>query len=297
MSGRTTPLETTHLWTRLSSLKWEDVWVERLRFAGEQNLVIRRFPASRSIRIDLYTDKKTAGDLVKTFGGSSRVFDPARWTPPSPLHKNPLRIASALRIQSDPERFRAERETGRGRDLLIPTGLAFGTGDHATTAGCLRLLVEKSKGHSGDAWSLLDLGCGSGILALAAELLGASRVLGIDFDDTCVRVSKENSALNNLRRSKFRKADVLRWKPPGTWDIVAANLYSTILTAAAGTITDAVAPGGCLILSGILAVEENALRDCFGRLGLLHERTLGRGKWAAMLFIKPKKPATGRKRV
>ena len=76
--------------------------------------------------------------------------------------------------------------------------------------------------------------------------------------------------------------------PPGTWDVVAANLYSTILTAAANRIVGAVAEGGILILSGILSVEESALLSCFVKLGLRHRETLGRGKWAAMLFSKPR---------
>ena len=164
--------------------------------------------------------------------------------------------------------------------------MAFGTGDHATTARCLRLLAEAAKPLRGKPWSLLDLGCGSGILALAAERLGATQVLGCDFDARCVRISGENAAANNLPRSRFVKADVLHWKPPGKspWDIVTANLYSTILTAAAPMIAGTIKPGGVLILSGILAVEEKAILKTFSALGLRHRKTLKRGKWAAVMF-------------
>lgn len=283
----------THLWSRLSSVKWEDAWVERLRLAGEQNLVIRKFPASRSIRLDLYTDAKTAKTVQKAFGGSIRPFDSSKWTPPAPKKTAPLRVGGALRIYGDEERFLEERETGRGKGLFIPSGLAFGTGDHATTARCLQLLVDAAKPLEGSDWSLLDLGCGSGILALAGELLGACRVLGCDFDERCVRTAKENEQLNALSKSRFVKADVLRWSPPksagspAAYDIVAANLYSTILTAAAPMIVEAVKPGGVLILSGILSVEEAALKKTFA--SLRHEKTLRRGKWSAMMFRKKKK--------
>lgn len=282
----------THLWSRLSSVKWEDAWVERLRFAGEQNLVIRKFPASRSIRLDLYTDAKTAKTVQKAFGGSVRPFDLANWTPPAPRKTAPLRIGGALRIYGDEQRFAKERHSGRGQALFLPSGLAFGTGDHATTARCLQLLAEASKPLAGKEWSLLDLGCGSGILALAGELLGARRILGCDFDERCVRTSKENADLNGLSHSRFVKADVLRWTPPksggkpATYDIVAANLYSTILTAAAPMIVEAVKPGGVLILSGILSVEEPALKKTFANLR--HQETLRRGKWSAMMFRKKK---------
>lgn len=280
----------THLWSRLSSVKWEDAWVERLRFAGEQNLVIRKFPASRSIRLDLYTDAKTAKTVQKAFGGSVRPFDSSKWTPPAPKKTTPLRVSGALRVYGDEERFAKERISGRGQALLIPSGLAFGTGDHATTARCLQLLVEASKPLAGKEWSLLDLGCGSGILALAGELLGARRILGCDFDERCVKTSKENAALNDLPRSRFVKADVLRWKPPQSagkparYDIVAANLYSTILTAAAPMIIETIRPGGVLILSGILSVEESALKKTFS--ALRHQDTLRRSKWSAMMFRK-----------
>jgi len=279
----------THLWSRISSVKWEDAWVERLRFAGEQNLVIKKFPASRSIRLDLYTDASTVKKVKKAFGGSVRPFNLATWQPPAPKKTSPLRIGGVLRIYGNKDRFSQEHGIGRGLPLLIPSGMAFGTGDHATTARCLQLLEESSAPlrASGKPWSLLDLGCGSGILALAGEKLGARKVLGCDFDAACVRISKENARLNKLALSRFLKADVLKWKARelgGAYDIVTANLYSTILTAAAPMIIKAIKSGGTLILSGILAVEEKAILKTFS--SLLHVKTLKRGKWAAVMMKK-----------
>ena len=279
----------THLWTRLSSEKWEDTWVERLRFAGERSLVIKKFPASRSIRLDLYTNDSIAGKLKRAFGGTIRPFDAAGWQPPASRFHDPLRIAGELRIYRDKKLFLKECTVGKGKPLLIPSGMAFGTGDHATTARCLQLLVEASAllRTAGVKWSLLDLGCGSGILALAAELLGAKKILGVDFDEQCVRISRENAFFNKLPHSSFRKADVLRWQPPGrpgAYDIVAANLYSTILTASAPMIVGAITPGGRLILSGILAEEEAVIVKTFTHLGLAHLKTARRGKWAAVMM-------------
>ena len=278
----------THLWSRLSSIKWEDAWVERLRFAGEQNLVIKKFPASRSIKLDLYTNASTGKKVKAAFGGTLRPFDAAGWQPPASKIADPLRISGVLRIYRDKKLFAKERSAGKGIPLLIPSGMAFGTGDHATTARCLQLLVEAVDplSASGKPWSVLDLGCGSGILALAAETLGAQKVLGCDFDAACVRISKENAQLNKLRRSRFLKADVLHWKAPGSYNIVAANLYSTILTAASPMILKSIKPNGILILSGILAVEEKALLKTFA--SLRHLKTLKRGKWAAVMMKKTK---------
>ncbi len=279
----------THLWTRLSSVKWEDAWVERLRFAGEQNLVIKKFPASRSIKLDLYTDTANGKKLIKAFGGTLRLFDAKGWQPPASQIIDPLRISGMLRIYRDKALFTKERVSGKGLPLLIPSGMAFGTGDHATTTRCLQLLVEASAPLRavGKPWSLLDLGCGSGILALAAETLGAGKVLGCDFDPACVRISKENAKLNKLPASRFLKADVLQWKARemgGSYDIITANLYSTILTAAAPMILKAIKPDGILILSGILAVEEKAILNTFSVLNPI--KTLKRGKWAAVMLKK-----------
>jgi len=279
----------THLWTRLSSVKWEDAWVERLRFAGEQNLVIKKFPASRSIKLDLYTDAANGKKLIKAFGGTLRLFDAKGWQPPASQIIDPLRISGMLRIYRDKALFTKERVSGKGLPLLIPSGMAFGTGDHATTTRCLQLLVEASAPLRavGKPWSLLDLGCGSGILALAAETLGAGKVLGCDFDPACVRISKENAKLNKLPASRFLKADVLQWKARemgGSYDIITANLYSTILTAAAPMILKAIKPDGILILSGILAVEKKAILKTFSVLNPI--KTLKRGKWAAVMLKK-----------
>jgi ribosomal protein L11 methyltransferase len=276
----------THLWSRLSSVKWEDAWVERLRFAGEQNLVIKKFPASRSIKLDLYTNASTGKKVKAAFGGTLRPFDAAGWQPPASKIADPLRISGVLRIYRDKKLYAQERSAGKGLPLLIPSGMAFGTGDHATTARCLQLLVEAVDPlrASGKPWSVLDLGCGSGILALAAETLGAQKVLGCDFDAACVRISKENAQLNKLPRSRFLKADVLHWMAPGSYNIVAANLYSTILTAASPMIVHAIKPNGILILSGILAVEEKPILKTFASLH--HIKTLKRGKWAAVMMRK-----------
>jgi len=160
--------------------------------------------------------------------------------------------------------------------------MAFGTGDHATTSSCLRLLSNITKPFSPNKWSLLDLGTGSGVLALAGELLGAQKILGVDFDERCVSIAKENALANQCTRSRFRHADLLQWKPPGTWDLITANIYSSVLTTVAPKIVAALAPYGHLILSGILVVEREEILSIFLPLGLKKMTVLTRGKWCAM---------------
>lgn len=279
----------THLWTRLTSARWEDAWIERLRFAGEENLVIKAFPASRTLRLDVYTTKTISKKLVESFGGSVRPFNMASWKPPQTARQKPLCIAGSLRLHNDRSVFLADKNkssTRKSYPLLIPADMAFGTGEHATTNTCLRLLSATAKTFTPNTWSLLDLGTGSGILALAGELLGAKKILGIDFDPRCISIAKENTTANSLSLARFRHADILRWKPPGRWNVVLANIYSSVLSSVAPKIVNSIADDGHLILSGILAVEEKELINIFENLGMKKERAIIRGKWCAIHFKK-----------
>ncbi len=277
----------THLWTRLTSKQHEDAWVERLRFAGPENLVMKTFPASRTLRLQVYTNAATSKKLVKLFGGSVRPFRLATWKPPEIKRQKPIIIAGGLRLHNDRKLFLEDRKKKKGYSLLIPAEMAFGTGEHATTRSCLRILSEMREVFSLQNSSFLDLGMGSGILALAAELFGAEKILGVDFDQRCVKVAQSNAKANQLSKSKWQQADLLKWKIPGAWDVIAANIYSSVLTAAASKIVKALKPEGSLILSGIFAQEIPQIEKCFADLGLKKKRVIIQGKWGAIYFKKP----------
>ena len=272
----------SHLWTRLSSKHHEDAWVERLLFAGPENLVIKAFPASRTLRLQIYTNEALSKRLVKLFGGSVRPFRMATWKPPEIKRSIPLKIAGGLRLHNDRELFLEDRKKKTGHPLLIPAEMAFGTGEHATTRSCLRILSGIASEVPQKNWSFLDLGTGSGILALAAELFGAQKILGIDFDQRCVKVSRANAKANQLLKTKWEHADLLQWKIPGTWHVIAANIYSSVLSVAAPKIVKALAPQGHLILSGILACEISEVEKLFCDLGLKKVRVIIQGKWGAL---------------
>ncbi len=281
----------THLWSRLTTARWEDAWVERLRCAGPEALVIKAFPASQTLRLQVYTTKSMASRLQKVFGGSVRPFNMSTWTPPPSTRKAPIKIAGCLRVYNDRKNFFQDQKKiplQKSHALFIPAGMAFGTGDHATTHSCLRLLAKITTTLTAP-WSLLDLGTGSGVLALAGEFLGAEKILGIDFDENCVRIAKENAEANNLFLSQFQHADILKWKPPGKWNVVAANIYSSVLTTVAPKIVAAIKADGSLILSGLLAVEHSQIETIFIGLGMKKIGAITRGKWCALHFQKKKK--------
>src|SRR5438093_7002246 len=122
--------------------------------------------------------------------------------------------------------------------LVIPAGAAFGTGEHTTTAMSLRLLERCTRFWGAQAGSpgspepektLLDLGTGSGILALAAARFGAKKVIAIDHDPVAIATAKENARRNKIDNIDFRIADVRQWNFPKQVDIITANLFGELL--------------------------------------------------------------------
>lgn len=148
-------------------------------------------------------------------------------------------------------------------NLLLDPGLAFGTGTHPTTALCLGRLDNLSPA----GWTVVDYGCGSGILALAALKLGAAECLGVDNDPQALAASRENAARNNIADARLALAlpgDV----DPGAWsrraDLVIANILAGPLRDLSDTLLDFLRPGGTLLLSGLLQSQAAALCEHYG---------------------------------
>ena len=266
-------------WRKLTSAKWEDAWLERLRFVGPTRLAVLRLPRLKSLRIEAYAlTRKEADGLVRQFGGQIREIKDKLIS--EPVARKPLAIRDRLWVVDSVETARTLH--GSRPVLIVPAAMAFGTGDHATTASCLRLLCDVAAAQK-VPWDFLDLGTGSGILAIAARKLGARKVEGCDFDPHAVRTAKANVALNAAGPISMRKTDVLDWTPPRTWDVVGANLFSQILINAADTIAATVRPGGTLILSGILSIQEKEVVAAFKKRGFVFQKAVRKGKWVSLL--------------
>jgi ribosomal protein L11 methyltransferase len=271
------------VWRKISSEKWLDSWQERLAFLGWERLVSTQIASSRRVRLEIFDiTVPESALLVKRFGGEIRDLhrSTADWVR-SVVLKKPISIRGRLRIVND------EPSPGAIRDLntlYIPPNLAFGTGEHATTAGCLRLLVDIAP-KTGD-WEFLDAGTGTGILAIAASRLGAKRVLGFDFDATAIRVAKTNALLNKAAALKLFRADVLKHRPEGSFDLVAANLYGDLFLKAATNLWPAIKPRGRLIISGLMRDQVEQVSKKIYELGGQIELKRTRGKWVTMLAKK-----------
>ena len=168
------------------------------------------------------------------------------------------------------------------RSIVIPAEAAFGTGEHATTAMCVRLLERVAQKRDSD-WTMLDAGTGTGLLAIAGSCLGAKRVLAIDNDPLACSIARRNARKNRANRIEFRTADILKAKPAGKLDLITANLFSELLIAAIPGWSRHLAPEGCLILSGILTTQETGVVRALRQQGFTCSQTRRRGKWVALL--------------
>ena len=170
--------------------------------------------------------------------------------------------------------------------LILEPGLTFGTGSHATTRLCLTALEKLA----GPGQRVLDLGCGSGILSIAALKLGADSALAVDIDDKCLDVAYENAAMNGIGRDRYTVLagdiltdEALKARIGGGYDIVLANIVSDVIIALAPAVRALLKEGGHFLCSGIIddRAEEVAgkLRDA----GLTIEETHSADGWFSYL--------------
>ncbi len=165
--------------------------------------------------------------------------------------------------------------------IVIEPSMGFGTGHHATTRLCLRALQATELAGA----DVLDVGTGSGVLAIAACRLGARRAIGIDNDADAIRSANDNLQLNAAAGDvRFELADLAVWLDGPRADVVTANLTGAVLERAAALILAAAHPGGTLILSGLLTPEQPAVLAAFGSAHLAD--ALEEDGWAALILTK-----------
>jgi len=172
-------------------------------------------------------------------------------------------------------------------NLRIEAGAAFGTGHHGTTVGCLEAFDQLLKRRR--FARVLDVGCGTGVLAIAAARTGAKVAVGTDIDAPSVRIANENAGLNRAD-ARFVHASGLddpRVRKGGAYDLVFANILAPPLVALAQDIKRALKPGGVAILSGLLRTQERRIIAAYASRGFRLERRLHRDAWSALVLRRP----------
>lgn len=263
----------TWCWRRLIVRGQEDLWIERLQDAGYASWTFTERPNRSRVVLAIYSRSRAeVASLVKKFGGRVQSLQTQKWLKPSAA--KPIRIGSRFQIVHEKKR---EKKALILPQLCIPHGVAFGSGEHATTLMLLRALVRYK---NWDGTAVLDLGTGSGILALAARLLGAKKIVATDFDPDAIRTARQNETLNfSAPLIRWQRADVKKLKPTVQYRLIVANLFSGVLCEAASSIAGCVLFGGQLWLSGILRSQQEEVIAAYRGQGMKLIRAVSRGKW------------------
>lgn len=220
--------------------------------------------------------------LLDTFGGSIRCsfseMQTATWTEGwkesfKPIHSQKFIVYPPWDVPKD---------LAGKFPLVIEPGMAFGTGQHATTQLCLEAL-ENLPGEI-QSRSLLDVGTGTGLLAIAACMLGYSTVVATDIDPDSVRAAVTNAQDNHVKFSAYEGSFPPKGKEQEQFDVVVANILAVVLKKLLPDLTQALSANGRLLMSGILAEEASEMIARAAELGLEHLETKQQEDWVAILL-------------
>ena len=234
----------------------------------------------RSILADIEELKERSAFPLGTLETARREVDGDDWIDIWKKHFRPLHIGE--RVVVCPEWIEYAPKEGEAV-VRLDSNMAFGTGEHETTAMCLELLQQYLR--PGD--TVVDVGCGSGILGIAALLMGAGFAYMTDIDYVAVQSAAHNAALNGVDgRAKIALSDLLE-DADVRGQVMTANITADILCRLAGSIPKNLCPGGALILSGIIAPKLAQVIAAYEGVGLHLVKQLQRGEWYALAFRAP----------
>ncbi|MDB6056965.1 MAG: ribosomal methyltransferase [Verrucomicrobiales bacterium] len=207
---------------------------------------------------------------------SVRKLDP-NWKESWKRHFKPMDIGNALLIKPSWSKRKPRKNQ---KVIVLDPGLSFGTGQHATTSFCLNEIVRLRNGQREQHF--LDIGTGSGILAIAAAKMGYSPIFAIDYDPDAVRIARENAKRNRVEHKiRFEHEDLtqLKIRHFPRCDLICANLIYDMLCVEAKRICSWLKPGGKLVLAGILREQFPQVRDVYERFGLKLVRSKMHNEW------------------
>ncbi len=256
--------------------------------SGEPRILLRIYFAEATYRADTALEADLRRALREAGAGSPRVWVDevayGNWAEGWKAHFKPRSIGRRLVVAPSWERV----EPQEGRVVVrVDPGMAFGTGQHETTSLCLVALEDAiGRADPADGLSVLDVGTGSGILAIAAVRLGASRAVGIDNDPEAVAAARENVAENGLEGTVAIDGRPLE-AVDGRFPIVVANILAEALIAMAPSLAAKVEPGGALILSGILSHLAGSVADAYRARGFSNPEVRREGEWVCLVTHAP----------
>lgn len=218
---------------------------------------------------------------------ATEPFDDDNWETAWKEFFEPLSLSPRVRVGPPWESFEAPSNDGSGETakIVLDPGMAFGTGSHETTRLSASLMDEWLAARPNSP-EILDVGCGSGILSIAAIKLGAREAVGIDVETAAIEAARQNAAANDVAdATHFSTTDVARLVED--FELVVANMLSRLLAEIREDLLNAVQPGGTLILSGMTVDELDEFTSTFAPNDWTIAETRERGDWAALRLTAP----------
>lgn len=217
--------------------------------------------------------------------GEASVVDDNDWKDKWKENFKPIKVTEKIVVKPTWEEYEAE---GDSLILEIDPGMAFGTGTHETTSLCMKLMEKYMDAHQDRAnMNILDVGCGSGILSIAAALLGCENVLGIEIDPDAVKVARENVQLNNVQdQVSVEEGDLMKGiGKDGEYraDIIVANLMHNLVMMLAPAAREHMAKNGVFISSGILLEKKDETAKAIREAGFEIVEISEDGEWCAIV--------------
>ncbi|HDQ04018.1 MAG TPA: 50S ribosomal protein L11 methyltransferase [Deltaproteobacteria bacterium] len=210
------------------------------------------------------------------------IADPD-WAQQWKKYFKPIRVSQSIIVKPTWERY-----SPSSRDIVveIDPGMAFGTGQHASTRMCIEALEGIIlKDRSIKSWKALDVGCGTGILGITAAKLGAEDVIGVDIDKKAVEIACENAAINQVEDCvKFINRDVKTLTEPR--NLIIANLTAKLLLELHGHLTGLLMPEGYLIISGIIEHDVKSIEEIFSKPTFIQKRIIREKEWVCYVLNK-----------
>ncbi|MGB1759098.1 MAG: 50S ribosomal protein L11 methyltransferase [Verrucomicrobiales bacterium] len=283
------------VWSKTISASQEEYFEDRFLGMAQTNAVITKLSDAKKLRIEVYLEKKnSAKDLINEFGGKVEKIKKRNWARINAPSKRPLiKIRDQILVSDNPKLGSLKslkKKYPNKKIIAIPAALAFGTGDHATTSTCLRIIVDISKKYLKEKtdWSFCDIGTGTGILAITAKLMGANRVEGFDFDPEAITIAKRNIDINSVDDIQIYEKDVFQWLPSErkSWNIIAANIFANVLNPNLEKIWSAVSNDGHLVISGILNEHHKSVIETSKSNGMPTPNIHTKGKWVSFHYQK-----------
>lgn len=219
------------------------------------------------------------------------ISDP-NWAEQWKKYFKPIRVSNNIIVKPTWERY-----TASGRDIVIEIdpGMAFGTGQHASTRMCIEAIEDVIlKDRTIPNWKVLDVGCGTGILGITAAKLGAEDVICLDIDKKAIEIARENAAINSVDgRVRIINQDAAAFKEPR--NLIIANLTAKLLLKLRANLTHILLPEGYMIISGIIEQDTRDIEDSFSLHQMFSSRIITEKEWVC--FVLRKKPSKAEDRL